>query len=141
MFSFFQCLSYHPQKFAYVYSIPSQGEPLEVRSGEYAKARLKTDGEMAIDEMGLVHGGFAFSLADYAAMIAVNEPYVVLTTAIVRFTRPVRAGDVLVAEAQVAKVDGRKRSVSVKVSSSKGNVFDGEFQCVVLEKHVLEGVH
>ena len=115
------------------------GEPLEIRTGEYARARLKTNGEMTVDNSGLIHGGFTFSLADYAAMIAVNEPYVVLANAKVRFTRPVRVGEELMAEARVIQVEGRKRNVEVKVSSNSNLVFHGEFMCAVLEGHVLEG--
>lgn len=32
---------------------------------------------MAADEYRLVHGGFIFGLADYAVMLAINEPTVV----------------------------------------------------------------
>jgi acyl-coenzyme A thioesterase PaaI-like protein len=44
---------------------------------------------MAADQRGLVHGGFTFGLADYAAMVAVNDPNVVLGAAEVRFLAPV----------------------------------------------------
>ncbi|HJX23292.1 MAG TPA: hotdog domain-containing protein [Candidatus Bathyarchaeia archaeon] len=115
------------------------GEPLEIRTGEFARARLKANSEMTVDNSGLIHGGFTFGLADYAAMIAVNEPYVVLASARVRFTRPVRVGEELMAEARVIQVEGRKRNVEVKVSSSSNVVFHGEFMCAVLEGHVLEG--
>jgi len=116
------------------------GEPLEIKSGEYARARLKTDVEMAVDSSGLIHGGFTFSLADYAAMIAVNEPYVVLTSAKVQFTRPVRVGEEMTAEAHVVQTEGKKRTVEVKVFSNANAVFHGELACVVLERHALEGV-
>jgi uncharacterized protein (TIGR00369 family) len=116
------------------------GEPIEIISGEYAKAILKTNTEMAVDSGGLIHGGFAFNLADYAAMIAVNEPNVVLVSSNAHFTKPVRAGEELVAEARVNRVEGRRRFVKVTVSSEKGTVFEGEFLCVVPDRHVLEGI-
>ena len=40
------------------------GEVVELSEG-YAKLRLKTDSRMVADDMGLVHGGFIFSLADF----------------------------------------------------------------------------
>jgi uncharacterized protein (TIGR00369 family) len=76
------------------------GEPLEVGGGR-ARVVLDTEPRMAADERGLVHGGFAFGLADHAAMLAVNHPNVVLAGAEVRFLRPVRAGERLVAEAEL----------------------------------------
>jgi acyl-coenzyme A thioesterase PaaI-like protein len=48
---------------------------------------------MVVDAHGLVHGGFVFGLADYAAMLAVNDPNVVLGAAEARFLKPVRRGD------------------------------------------------
>ncbi|AEH24116.1 PaaI family thioesterase [Pyrococcus yayanosii] len=114
------------------------GEPLELKPG-YARVRLKTREDMKVDEKGLVHGGFTFGLADYAAMLAVNEPTVVLGKAEVRFTRPVKVGDELVAEAKVVEDLGRKKIVWVEVFRREGEkVLEGTFHCYVLEKHVLE---
>ncbi len=67
------------------------GKPVKVGPPE-AEVILETTEEMAVDEYGLVHGGFTFGLADYAAMLAVNEPTVVLGKAEVRFLKPVKVG-------------------------------------------------
>lgn len=112
------------------------GVPVEVSSGR-AVVKLKTDERMVADEYGLIHGGFIFSLADYASMLAVNEETVVLAKAEVKFVRPVRLGDELLAEAQVKGIEGKKRIVSVEVKRGDEVVFLGEFLCVVPEKHVL----
>jgi len=112
------------------------GVPVEVSSGR-AVVKLKTDERMVADEYGLIHGGFIFSLADYASMLAVNEETVVLAKAEVKFVRPVRLGDELLAEAQVKVIEGKKRIVSVEVKRGDEVVFLGEFLCVVPEKHVL----
>jgi acyl-coenzyme A thioesterase PaaI-like protein len=90
-----------------------------------------------VDETGLVHGGFIFGLADYAAMIAVNHPHVVLGSASARFLKPVRTDEVVVAEAKVTETEGKKQKVSVTVSRGEAKVFEGEFICFVLHKHVL----
>ena len=47
---------------------------------------------MAADGRGLVHGGFTFGLADFAAMCAVNDPNVVLGAATCKFLAPVQVG-------------------------------------------------
>jgi acyl-coenzyme A thioesterase PaaI-like protein len=94
---------------------------------------------MGVDESGLVHGGFTFGLADYAAMTAVNDPFVVLLSSQVKFLRPVRVGDELTARAIVAEKDGRKRKVRVEVfKAGEERVFEGEFSCLILPNHVLE---
>jgi len=112
------------------------GTPVKLEPGK-AFVKLKTDERMIADDFGLIHGGFIFSLADYAAMLAVNEETVVLAKAEVKFLKPVRLGDEILAEAVVKEVEGKKRKVSVEVKRGEEVVFTGEFLCVVPEKHVL----
>ncbi len=114
------------------------GSPVEVVDGERAIARLETRGEMAVDSTGLVHGGFTFGLADYAAMLAVNHPYVVLGSAQVKFTAPVTVGETMTAEAKVASVSGKRSDVDVEVKVGDRSVLTGSFTCYALEKHVLD---
>ncbi len=114
------------------------GRLVSLEEGVEAVAELETGDEMAVDEQGLVHGGFTFSLADYAAMIAVNHPNVVLGGADCRFVAPVKAGETMVARASVKGVEGRRRDVEVEVSVGEKKVFEGIFKCYVLDKHVFE---
>lgn len=104
-----------------------------------SRVRLTTDARMAADERGLVHGGFVFGLADYAAMIAVNHSNVVLGAADVKFLAPVKVDETVVAEAKVVETAGRKRQVAVRVRRGDKPVFEGQFTCFVLEAHVLDG--
>ena len=114
------------------------GTPVLLEEGR-SEVRLVTTSEMAVDDRGLVHGGFVFGLADHAAMLAVNDPNVVLGSADVRFTAPVRAGATLNAHAEVSESDGRRRTVSVEVRDDNRVVLTGAFTCFVLDMHVLEG--
>lgn len=115
------------------------GEPLELGQGTACVAFIGLP-EMAADERGLVHGGFVFGLADYAAMLAINHPNVVLAGAEVRFLKPVAVGERLVAEARVAESDGRRSRVRVEVLRDGGGeaVMTGDFRCVTLDRHVFE---
>jgi acyl-coenzyme A thioesterase PaaI-like protein len=113
------------------------GEPLELGPGT-ASAQLQTTQRMAADTRGLVHGGFIFGLADYAAMLAVNDPHVVLGAADTRFLAPVCAGDVVHAHATVVAEKGKKRVVEATASVGDITVFTGTFTTFVLEKHVLD---
>lgn len=106
-------------------------------AGGAASVTLVTAPEMAADEHGLVHGGFVFGLADYAAMLAVNHPNVVLGSADTRFVAPVCVGDVVVAEATIAEARGRKTLVQVTASVADRVVMTGVFTCFVLDQHVL----
>lgn len=113
------------------------GTPLTIVTGETAEAALTATEEMAVDERGLIHGGFTFGLADYAAMLAVNHPFVVLGGSECRFLTPVKVGDSMIASASVEETKGRRRSVSVDVNVGDVKVFTGVFACFVLEDHAL----
>ncbi len=112
------------------------GEVVKLESG-YAKVSLETVEAMRADEVGLVHGGFIFSAADFAAMAAVNEPNVVLASCNCLFLAPVRIGDFVTFEATEHQKEGRKRNVTVRGFVHDIKVFEGEFKTVVTERHVL----
>ncbi len=112
------------------------GTPVDLAEGS-ATARFTTTPEMAADDRGLVHGGFVFGLADYAAMLAVNDPNVVLGAAETRFLAPVSVGQVVEAQAQVVAEKGRKRSVEVSARVGEVVVMSGTFTTFVLDQHVL----
>jgi acyl-CoA thioesterase len=103
----------------------------------YAKIMLETNEVMRVDELGLVHGGFIFSAADFAAMVAVNEPNVVLASSNCLFLAPVRVGDMVSFEATEHQKEGRKRNVTVRGFVHDIKVFEGEFKTVITERHVL----
>ncbi len=76
-------------------------------------------------------------MADYAAMLAVNDPNVVLGAADVKFLKPVSVQETVVAEARVITKKGKKQMVDVMVKGTGEAIFKGVFTCFVLEKHVL----
>ena len=112
------------------------GEPVSLEAGK-ATARLVTSDQMVVDEMGLVHGGFVFGLADYAAMLAVNDPNVVLGSAEVKFVSPVKVGEEIVATASIAEEKGKKRLLTVRAAVGDRTVLEGTMTAFVLEQHVL----
>jgi acyl-coenzyme A thioesterase PaaI-like protein len=124
------------------------GTPLLLAKGA-AEVELATSDEMRADESGLVHGGFVFGLADHAAMLAINEPNVVLGSAEVRFLAPVRVGERLTATARLLALEGKRHRVEVHVNASFAlggaapfdrrdeRVFEGTFVCFVPAQHVL----
>lgn len=104
-----------------------------------SRVTLAATPEMAADGRGLIHGGFTFGLADYAAMVAVNDPHVVLGAALARFLSPVVVGQEMTADARVVAEDGKKRVVEVSVAVEDRLVFSGSFTTFVLPRHVLDG--
>jgi len=112
------------------------GRVTALREG-YARVLLNTSEMMVADAEGLIHGGFLFSAADYAAMAAVNDPYVVLGGSEVRFLAPVAKGESVIFDARVTQTKGRKHTVAVTGTSRGKQVFEGSFSAFVLEGHVI----
>lgn len=103
----------------------------------YAEVLLHTTRAMAADAKGLVHGGFVFGAADYAAMCAVNDPFVVLGGSSNKFLYPVTVGEAVILKAEVSEEKGKKREVDVKGYVDDILVFEGVFTAFVLNGHVL----
>ena len=113
------------------------GQPAELQPG-FCRVTFTAIDRMAADDRGLVHGGYVFGLADYAAMLAVNDPNVVLGAASIKFLKPVSVGDQISAEARVSEVKGRKHLVDVIVSRDGKSLLEGQLTCFVLDRHVLD---
>jgi acyl-coenzyme A thioesterase PaaI-like protein len=114
------------------------GQLLSIDEG-MAIVKINTTSEMVVDDQKLVHGGFIFGAADFAAMAAVNDPNVVLGSAEVRFLKPSKSGDSVILKAKVTEANGKRRRVEVEGIDEAGTIiFSGIFNCFVLEKHVLE---
>ncbi|MEN4052262.1 PaaI family thioesterase [Sulfurimonas sp. NWX79] len=113
------------------------GEVIKFEQG-CVELRLTTLSEMVADDIGLIHGGFIFSAADYAAMLAVNERNVVLVASDCQFLSPVKFHDEVHFVARVRHKEGRKRNVHVEAFVLDIKVFEGEFKTVITERHVLK---
>jgi acyl-coenzyme A thioesterase PaaI-like protein len=103
----------------------------------YAEVLLHTTQQMVADTQGLVHGGFIFGAADYAAMSAINDPYVVLGASSSKFIAPVKVGDAVICKASVVSIKGKKAEVEVEAFVNEKLVFEGNFTTFVLPAHVL----
>ena len=113
------------------------GRPLELAPGR-ASCVLETTQAMVTDDRGLIHGGFVFGLADYAAMLAVNDPNVVLGAAETRFTAPASHPTRITATATVIADAGARREVAVEALADDTVILRGTFTCFVLDHHVLD---
>ncbi len=113
------------------------GEITTLENG-YVESKLVTIPEMVADSKGLIHGGFIFSAADYAAMAAVNERNVVLVASDCQFLSPVKFGDIVNFKAKVRHKEGRKRNVHVTGHVMDIKVFEAELKTVVTDRHVLK---
>jgi len=111
---------------------------LVAMSKNSSKVVLQTTQEMSVDEFGLIHSGFLFGSAEYAAVAAVNEPNVVVIGCRSKFFAPAKVGDLITFEAKGRFEDARKREIKVIGMINEIKVFEGLFQAVLLERHILQ---
>jgi acyl-coenzyme A thioesterase PaaI-like protein len=112
------------------------GTPVTIEDGR-AVVELETTDEMAVDEYGLVHGGFVYGAADYAAMLAVNEPTVVLVGSETRFLGPTTAGETIRATATLVDDDETIVECDVENVDTDETIVTATFECAVPAEHVL----
>lgn len=112
------------------------GKVIELKEN-YAKVEQKTTPLMVADNLGLIHGGFTFSAADFAAMACVNDPYVVLAKSEVKFLAPIKLGQTVIYEANLIESEGKKSKVEVIATVEENGVFKGVFSTVTLDNHIL----
>lgn len=104
----------------------------------YSKTALHTTLDMRTDSDGLVHNGFIYGAADYAALAAVNQPFSVSIGSRIAFFAPVKVGEVVEFEAHSHFDESRKKEVRVTGKVKDIKIFEGTFQIVVLEDHIFK---
>ena len=93
---------------------------------------------MAVDDFGLIHSGFIFGSAEYAAVASINQENVVVIACRSKFFAPAKVGNTIEFEAKGRFEDARKREVKVIGKINDIKVFEGVFQAVLLENHILK---
>lgn len=107
------------------------GNLVELGQG-FSQVNLKTTEIMLAEKTGLIHGGFIFSAADYAAMLAVNHEGVVLGKAEITFIKPVILGDIVSFFGSLVRhISDIKKEVSVIGQVNNTIVFKGNFLCYI----------
>lgn len=113
------------------------GNLTELKKGQ-SKVALQTTNDMVVDEFGLIHSGFIFGSAEYAAVAAINEENIVIIGCRSKFFAPAKLGDIIEFEAKGRFEEARKREIKVIGKINGVKVFEGIFQAVLLEKHILQ---
>ena len=79
----------------------------------HAKTRFFATNDMIADGEGLIHNGFVFSAASYAAMAAVNETFSVVIGAKIHFFAPTRVNEAIEFDARSHFNESKKHEVRI----------------------------
>ncbi|MEW6105947.1 MAG: transcription factor FapR [Bacillota bacterium] len=109
------------------------GDLVHVSLGQEGVSILEPTADMAFRRTGIVRGHHIFAQANSLAVALVDAEVALTGAATVRFLRPVRAGDRLVATARVTERTGRRYHVNVVSQVAGEDVFRGEFVVFALD--------
>jgi len=108
------------------------GELVDVELGKRAISVLEVTPDMAFERSAIARGHYMFAQADSLALAVIDAPNVVTGIANLKFKRPAKLGEKLVAKAQVLRVKGNKSVVLVETRANGEEVFRGKFLMFVL---------
>jgi len=103
------------------------GELVDVELGKSAISVLEVTPDMAFERSGIMRGHYIFAQADSLALAVIDARRVVTGIANLKFKRPARVGEKLVAKAQVLRVKGNKSVVLVETRANGEEVFRAKF--------------
>jgi acyl-coenzyme A thioesterase PaaI-like protein len=103
------------------------GDLIDITIEEKAVSTLTTTEDMAFERTGIVRGHFIFAQADSLAIALVDSPAALTGLANVKFKRPVKVGEKLLAKAEVIRRKGKKLVVLVQTWVGDDLVFRGKF--------------
>ncbi|NLB73624.1 MAG: transcription factor FapR [Firmicutes bacterium] len=110
------------------------GELIHVKLGQEGISVLETDKDMAFRRTSIVRGHHIFAQANSLAVSLVDAEVALTGTAAVKYLRPVKAGERLVAKAEILSRSGRRHVVKVTTKVGHEDVFAGEFTVFAVEE-------
>mgnify|MGYP003380448992 CR=1 FL=1 len=120
-------------------SMPSSivGELVELYRDK-AVVRFRPNERMIMDESKMIHAGFVFNAASFAAMAAINKKYSVLIASDVKFLAPIELGHEITFKAQAIQSDTKKCEVKVEGFLLDIKIFDSLFHIAVFDKKIFK---
>ncbi|TLD81056.1 PaaI family thioesterase [Helicobacter sp. MIT 05-5293] len=94
--------------------------------------------KMIMDDSKIIHCGFVFNSASFAAMAAINKKYSVLIAADVKFLAPIELGHEVIFKAEALQSDTKKCEVKVEGYLLDIKIFDSLFHIAVFDKKIFK---
>lgn len=117
------------------------GELLDLNLGKDGLSLLEASDEMALSNTGVIRGHFLFAQANSLAVSLIDSEIALTGTATVRYHRPVKVGERLVAKAKVKEIKKNRYTIDVETRVDDERVFSGEFIAFALSLDGTEVEH
>ena len=112
------------------------GELIHVNLGQEGISVLETVRDMAFERTSIVRGHHIFAQANSLAVALVDAEVALTGTATVKYLRPVKAGERLVAKAEALSKSDRRYLIKVVTRASHEDVFIGEFVVFAIKEPI-----
>ncbi len=110
------------------------GELIDLELGKRGTSVLVVTEQMVFERNQILRGHFLFAQGNSLAVAIVNSDLALTKNSTVRFVKPVRAGDRVVAEAATSTVKGSHYTIQVTSRVQDEIVFQGEYVVVDVGK-------
>lgn len=110
------------------------GELIDIRLNQSGISILDIEEDMVLERSQIARGHYLFAQANSLAVAIIDAPLVLTGSARVRYKRPVKLGDRVVAKARVKVQRGNTYLVSVYSYVGNDIVFKGQFIVMALNK-------
>ena len=108
------------------------GELVDLEVGRTAISMLEVTEDMVLAKTKIARGHYIFSQANSLALAVMDAPAAVTGVANIKYKIPVRAGEKLVAKAEVIRIRGNKVFIWVKTRNEQEEVFRAKFIMVAV---------
>ncbi len=110
------------------------GELVDLELGKRGISILEPDSTMVFEKTNIVRGQFIYAQAESLAIAVIDADVALIGVANIKYKRPVRSGNKLVASAEVVRKRGNKFFVWVKIKLKLEEVFRGKFILVAMDE-------
>lgn len=106
--------------------------------GEEVIVQFETNKQMISDKSNLIHPGFIFNAASYAAMCLVNQQNSLIIKSNVQFLAPLEFGQDVIFTATIQHASSKQYEVFVKGTLLEIKIFEGTFYISILDKEIFK---
>lgn len=110
------------------------GELIDLELGRYGISILDTTEDMAFEKTNIIRGHNIFAQAESIAMAVIDADVALTGVANIKYKTPVKAGQKIVAKAEVVRKRSNKNFVHVFIYQNQKEVFRGKFILVSVEQ-------
>ena len=121
------------QKVKAIASSDLVGELIDLELGKTGISVLTVTGDMVLEKTGIARGHYLYAQANSLAMALIDAPAALTGVANVKYKRPIRINERLIAKAEVIRQRGNHSIVWVKTRNDREEVFRAKFLIVSLE--------